>query len=41
MKVFRVSTKTHILQASIGGTPGVNDYENGSESYIGFGDDDE
>lgn len=40
MKVFRVSTRTHILQASIGGTPGINDYENGSESNFGFGDND-
>ncbi len=38
-KVVKISTRAHILQSSIGGTPGLNDYEKGSDSAYGFGDD--
>ena len=40
-KVLRISTKTQILNTSLDGNPSVNGYRDGSESYVGFGDDDE
>ena len=40
-KVLRISTTTQILNTSLDGNPSVNDYRDGSESCIGFGDDDE
>ena len=41
MKVFMVSTRTQILNGSIDGNPSVNELDKGSESYYGFGDNDE
>ena len=41
MKVIMVSTITQILNTSLDGNPSVNDYRGGSDSVIGFGDDDE
>lgn len=41
VNVFMVSTKTQILNTSLDGNPSVNGYRDGSESCIGFGDDDE
>ena len=40
-KVIRISTRTQILNTSLDGNPSVNDYRGGSDSYYGFGDDDE
>ena len=40
-KVIRISTTTQILNTSLDGNPSVNGYRDGSESCIGFGDEDE
>ena len=40
-KVILISTRTQILNSSLDGNPSVNDYRGGSDSYVGFGDDDE
>ena len=39
-KAMRLSTKVHILAGSLGGNPSINDYRGGSESCVGFGDED-
>ena len=39
-KVTRLSTKVHILAGSLYGNPSINDYRGGSESSVGFGDED-
>ena len=39
-KVIRISTTTQILNTSLDGNPSVNGYRDGSESCIGFGDED-
>ena len=41
INVIQISTRTHILNTSLDGNPSVNGYRDGSESCIGFGDDDE
>ena len=38
-KLIRISTRTQILNTSLDGNPSVNDYRGGSDSYVGFGDD--
>lgn len=38
-KVILISTRTQILNTSLDGNPSVNDYRGGSDSYVGFGDD--
>ncbi len=40
-KVIPISTRTQILNSSLDGNPSVNGYRDGSESCIGFGDEDE
>lgn len=39
VKVFMVSTRTQILNSSLDGNPSINDNRGGSDSYVGFGDD--
>ncbi|MBQ0080849.1 MAG: hypothetical protein KBS95_04810 [Alistipes sp.] len=40
-RVVRIATRAHILNTSLDGSPSSNPWESGSESAIGFGDDDE
>lgn len=40
INVLRISTRTHILNTSLDGNPSINDYRGGSDSYVGFGDED-
>ena len=40
VKVVNIATRNHILQSSLYGSPGVTDYEDGSNSNYGFGDED-
>ena len=40
-KVVSISTSSHILENSLGGSLGLNDYNRGSESCVGFGDEDD
>ena len=41
VKVVSISTKAHILQGSIVSSVNVNGYSQGSESYVGLGDDED
>ena len=40
VRVVRISTSAQILQSSLFGSTNSNPWNNGSESYYGFGDED-
>ena len=40
IKVIEIATRGHILTGSLGGSTSSNDWNDGSESYYGFGDED-
>ena len=39
INMLRISTRTHILQSSLGGTPSNTDWTPGSDSTTSFGGD--
>lgn len=41
VRVVSISTCSRILGGSLGGNLGLNDYNRGSESIVGFGDDED